>query len=112
MAAMQKRYLLEARRQAGLSGETQGQDAYKALMTAIGEIPIQLTSTQGSFGTPAIAQHLRELGIPGIKYLDATSRDGGKSTRNFVTFPGEEKSLTILERNGQPGQNSLKSFIK
>ena len=112
MAAMQKRSLLEARRQAGLLGETQGQDAYKALMTAIGENPIQLTSTQGSFGTPAIAQHLRELGIPGIKYLDATSRNGGKSTRNFVTFPGEEKSLTILERNGQPGQNSLKSFIK
>jgi len=112
MAAMQKRSLLEARRQAGLLGETQGQDAYKALMTAIGENPIQLTSTQGSFGTPAIAQHLRELGIPGIKYLDATSRDAGKGTRNFVVFPGEEKSLTILERNGQPGQNSLNSFIR
>ena len=26
----------------------------------------------------------------------------GKETRNFVTFPGEEKNLTILERNGQP----------
>jgi hypothetical protein len=25
----------------------------------------------------------------------------GKETRNFVTFPGEEKNLTILERNGQ-----------
>ena len=25
-----------------------------------------------------------------------------KVTRNFVTFPGEEKNLTILERNGQP----------
>jgi hypothetical protein len=109
---MQIRSLLEARRQAGLLGETHGQDAYKALMTAIGENPIQLTSTQGSFGAPAIAQHLRELGIPGIKYLDAISRDAGKGTRNFVTFPGEEKSLTILERNGQPSQNSLNSFIK
>ena len=36
----------------------------------------------------------------------------GKETRNFVTFPGEEKNLTILERNGQPSQNSLNSFIK
>ena len=24
-------------------------------------------------------------------------------TRNFVTFPGEEKSMTILERNGMTG---------
>jgi len=44
---------------------------------------------------------LRQAGIPGIKYLDATSRDAGKGTRNFVTFPGEEKKMTILERNGQ-----------
>ena len=44
---------------------------------------------------------LRQAGIPGIKYLDATSRDAGKGTRNFVTFPGEEKNMTILERNGQ-----------
>jgi hypothetical protein len=45
---------------------------------------------------------LRQAGIPGIKYLDATSRGAGTGTRNFVTFPGEEKTLTILERNGQP----------
>jgi len=50
----------------------------------------------------AVAQQLRDMGIPGIKYLDATSRGAGTGTRNFVTFPGEEKSLTILERNGQP----------
>jgi hypothetical protein len=55
---------------------------------------------------------LRQAGIPGIKYLDQGSRSTGKGTSNFVVFPGEEKSLTILERNGQPGQNSLKSFIK
>jgi hypothetical protein len=36
----------------------------------------------------------------------------GNETRNFVTFPGEEQSLTILERNGQPSQNSLNSFIQ
>lgn len=49
----------------------------------------------------AVSQQLRDMGIPGIKYLDATSRDAGKGTRNFVTFPGEEKKMTILERNGQ-----------
>jgi len=42
---------------------------------------------------------LRELGIPGIKYLDAGSRGaGGSGTRNFVVFPGEEDKLKILER--------------
>jgi hypothetical protein len=41
----------------------------------------------------------QRLGIPGIKYLDEGSRANGKGTRNFVTFPGEEKNLTILERN-------------
>jgi len=50
----------------------------------------------------AVAQQLRDMGIPGVKYLDATSRGAGTGTRNFVTFPGEEKSMTILERNGQP----------
>jgi hypothetical protein len=38
------------------------------------------------------------LGIPGIRYLDAGSRDGGSGTRNFVVFPGEEKKVRILER--------------
>ena len=41
---------------------------------------------------------MRQAGIPGIKYLDAGSRDGGSGTRNFVVFPGEEKNVRILER--------------
>jgi hypothetical protein len=45
-----------------------------------------------------ISQLLRQAGISGIKYLDANSRHAG-GTRNFVVFPGEEKSMTILERN-------------
>jgi hypothetical protein len=98
----------------------------------------------------AVAQQLKEMGIPGVKYFDQQSRpapnitnsrlaelyaknDGNAEaavdefmrsvyntpkkkaemrkqflkeletpkTRNFVIFPGEEKNLTILERNGQ-----------
>jgi len=49
-----------------------------------------------------VAEKLKELGVPGIKYLDEESRAAGTGTRNFVTFPGEEQSMTILERNGQP----------
>ena len=41
---------------------------------------------------------LREIGIPGVKYLDAGSRGQGGGTRNFVVFPGEEKKVRILER--------------
>lgn len=96
----------------------------------------------------AVAQQLKEMGIPGIKYLDQGSRKPGVSSmtqaqmdarinslkkdissglgdqekmkqnllsyeaerashsnlsRNFVTFPGEEKNLRILERNGLLG---------
>jgi len=50
---------------------------------------------------PLVAKALRQAGIPGIKYLDEGSRSAGKGTRNFVVFPGEEKSMTILERNAQ-----------
>jgi len=54
----------------------------------------------GRFGAAASAI-MREHGIPGIKYLDEGSRAAGKGTRNFVVFPGEEKNLTILQRNEQ-----------
>ena len=50
---------------------------------------------------PKIVKRLSEAGIPGVKYLDQFSRESGKGTQNFVTFPGEEKNMTILERNGQ-----------
>lgn len=50
---------------------------------------------------PRIVERLRQVGIPGIKYLDEGSRgaEASKQTRNFVTFPGEEQNLKILERN-------------
>jgi hypothetical protein len=45
-------------------------------------------------------QILQDAGIPGVKYLDQTSRDAKTGTRNFVVF--DEKHLKILERNQQP----------
>lgn len=47
------------------------------------------------------SEKLQNASIPGIKYLDAGSRNRGLSatgTRNFVVFPGEEKKVRILER--------------
>jgi hypothetical protein len=48
----------------------------------------------------AVSEELRQLGIPGIRYLDAGSRGGDSATgtRNFVVFPGEEKKVKILRR--------------
>jgi hypothetical protein len=45
-------------------------------------------------GSNIAAEQLRQIGIPGVTYKDL-------DTRNFVTFPGEEKSMRILERNGE-----------
>ena len=48
------------------------------------------------------ADMFRNAGIPGIRYLDGGSRGTGAGTSNFVVFPGNEKILKILERNGKP----------
>jgi hypothetical protein len=47
----------------------------------------------------AVSEELRQMGIPGIRYLDAGSRGkDGTGTRNFVVFPGEEKKVKVLRR--------------
>ena len=55
-------------------------------------------------GSPQQASNLlQSQGIAGIRYLDEGSRaTTGTKTSNFVVFPNEEKSMTILERNGMP----------
>ena len=55
----------------------------------------------GIFDRPqdkVIAERLRQAGIPGIRYLDQSSRAGGEGTRNIVVFPGEEQNVKILSR--------------
>jgi hypothetical protein len=47
------------------------------------------------------AAFLRSKGIPGNKYLDGGSRAAGAGSSNYVIFPGEERMLTIMERNGK-----------
>jgi hypothetical protein len=56
-------------------------------------------------GSPQQASNLlQSQGIAGIRYLDEGSRaTTGTKTSNFVVFPNEEKSMTILERNGMRG---------
>jgi hypothetical protein len=65
----------------------QGMEFYSAGRTKLGEA--------------GFSDALRQAGIPGIRYLDQGSRGAGDGTRNYVVFPGEEKNVKILERNGQ-----------
>jgi len=51
---------------------------------------------------PESANTLRDMGIPGIRYLDGGSRSTGQGSSNFVIFPQNEGLLQILERNGAP----------
>lgn len=73
--------------------------------------PFELGSTTGrtindyvsrNLSPAQAAQFFRDVGIPGIRYLDGGSRGAGSGTSNFVVFPGEESALRILERNGKP----------
>ena len=68
---------------------TDGQDLFMELTKELGD-------------QKQVSDYLRSIGVSGIKYLDEVSRSRGQGTRNFVVFPNEEKSMTILERNGMP----------
>jgi predicted Rdx family selenoprotein len=73
-----------------------------AFVTDKGEIKQQTPEAGGrkfiKTDPETISELLRQRGIPGIKYFDAGSRDKMAGTRNFVVFPGEEKSLNILSK--------------
>lgn len=51
------------------------------------------------------SKKLKELGIPGIRYLDQGSRNAGSGTMNTVLF--DDALVKILERNGVPMQGLL-----
>jgi hypothetical protein len=48
----------------------------------------------------AATERLREAGVPGIKYLDAGSRNDGEGSRNYVVF--DDKLIDILRKYGIP----------
>lgn len=59
------------------------------------------TAKQVNGSAVGASNWLRDMGIPGIRYLDGNSRGVG-GTQNTVLFPGNEHLLQILERNGMP----------
>jgi len=66
------------------------------------------TALAREYGNPRlVSERLKELGIPGLRYLDGSSRNLGEGSSNFVIFPGNESKLSILERNGLPLKTGL-----
>ncbi len=47
---------------------------------------------------PAASEALKQVGIPGIKYLDQASRTAGEGTRNYVVF--DDKLVDIMKKYG------------
>ena len=84
-------------------GEGGGMDYYRGDPHSYsGESIYHYLAEQNSGAIPT-SEMLREMGIPGIKYLDQFSRDAGEGTRNFVVFPGNEEMLNILSREKDGG---------
>lgn len=77
--------------------EARGSDIYRRISTSKQKPPFDNTTMNP--GTKEGSAYLHSLGIPGIKYLDGSSRASGKGTRNFVVF--DENDMNILTRNGK-----------
>ena len=82
----------------GLAGKS-AQETESAISRAIigmdgGSVYRDLSRMLGS--DAEASKVLNQAGIPGIRYLDAGSRDTGKGTRNFVVF--DEDIVKILNR--------------
>ncbi len=97
-----EKYVDQVRKESGsIDSSITGKDLHRMIMRDEGYRPELFDPENYQIGT---SEALRGYGIPGIRYLDATSRDAGKGTSNFVVFPGEEDALTILERKKEGGE--------
>jgi hypothetical protein len=84
---------------------TKGGDAYKELATELtrekGQQDIRKTGGSAMGEQDALAsQFLKEAGIPGIKYLDGSSRSKGEGDYNYVIF--DEADVTVTEKLFMP----------
>jgi len=77
-----------------------GGAAYIYLTGAIGDSRLaDMGYPSGQTGqSRVVSEALNELGIPGIRYLDGSSRGAGEGTRNMVLF--DENLAAIRSRNG------------
>lgn len=96
-----EKYVDQVRKESGsIDSSITGADLHRLVMRDEGYRPDLFDPENYQIGT---SEALRQLGIPGIKYLDRSSRQAGEGTRNFVVFPGEEDLLKILARDSEQG---------
>ena len=80
------------------NAEAKGGSLYALISDSFGE------SAQGTPEKRA-SDALLAAGIPGIRYLDGTSRKQGEGTYNYVVF--DENLITILDKNDKPVAGEL-----
>ena len=81
-----------------------GSQIYEAIASSLAKPPFDNTipSSKNPSSAKAAADALREMGIPGLRYLDRGSRDGGDGTRNFVVWDQDVLDRTkVLQRNDE-----------
>lgn len=92
----QQEALLDAQKMGGSiqqrAGTHKGSSIYSGLLND--EV------TGASLSPSQISEKLNNSGIPGIRYLDGSSRNAGQGTSNFVLF--DDQLPRITEINGQP----------
>ena len=76
--------------------EITGQSLHGRIQSMLGEPAKELAPGAYDFGSKATSEMLREMGIPGIRYLDQGSCAGGAGTSNFVVF--DPKNMNIIGR--------------
>lgn len=99
-----------ADRDAKIYGESGGLDYYMGDPESYSGESVYRYLTEQLSGKPETSNFFKNANIPGIKYFDASSRDAGEGTRNFVVFPGGEDLLTIEERMKKGGSVSQDSM--
>ncbi len=93
-----EKYVDQVRKESGsIDSSITGKELHRMVMRDEGYRPELFDPENYQIGT---SEALRGYGIPGIRYLDASSRDAGQGTSNFVVFPGEEELLRILNVEG------------
>ena len=95
---MMNRALAKEARMFGAMGrdEITGQELHMKIQSLLGEPAKEIGSGAYDFGSKATSEMLREMGIPGIRYLDQGSRAAGAGTSNFVVF--DPKHMNIIGR--------------
>lgn len=71
---------------------------------AVKRHPAVVTGAEYGARARVTSEALRDVGVPGVRYLDGGSRHAGPSgTRNYVMFPGTEDLINILRKYSVPG---------